>query len=233
MTKYTYSKIINKAKLSEEITRSAITVAFDHIDILTGGASFNAWFKDTLNVNDIAILSGLVLDHDASGIQEVKITAGLLQDPFTGKMTTKDEPYNGPLYMPFVRFKTGLDDSSFKAPESNNFWSIDVSMPGITKVSFAPSYNYQIDGVGFRALGTINNDVIMKKVVLAPDLAPYIFMENRILLTGDNDRRFTSPKYVKYYGPGPYLLANKIQFVFEHAELEHADIELFLSIYPQ
>lgn len=233
MYKYNFSKTINKNKLLEEIAASNISARVNNINVLTDGTSFDVWFKDELIGNDLTTLYALVAAHDASGIQEVNIVSGFLKDDITGKLKIKDEPFNGPLYVPFCRFKTGLNDATFKAPESNNFWSIDVSLPGITKVSFTPTYNYQIDGVGFRSLGTISGDVIMKKVVLAPDLSPYIFMENKIVLSNDKDQRFTSPKYIKYYGPGPYLLANRIQFVFEHSESENAHIELFVSIYPQ
>jgi hypothetical protein len=246
MTKYNYLKLINKPKLAEEITRSSITTAFDHIDILTGGLSFNVWFKADLESSEVTILSALVEAHDSSGIQEVGIVSGMPIDPYTGKIITSDQRFNGPLYVPSCNFTTGYgsDHASWKPPQSNssnNFWSIDVSTSGITKVTFAPNYNYQADGLGYRIHSEITTDAFVNKVILNPHIpssygGSYIFAEGKRLVSYGEFERYTDPKYIPKERTVPGIgtvPTNVLQFVIAHEAVEHISMEVFASVYPQ
>lgn len=249
MTKYIYTKKINSSQLANEITTStSINTAFDHIDILSDGLTVNIWFKSDLQSAEITALGVIVSAHVPTTINPVSIVGDSTKniDPYTKKLIMQDQPYNGPLYVPNCNFKTGKDSSdlSWKPPASNltnNFWSIDISTSGITKITFAPNYNYQVDGLGYRTFGTIANDAFIQKIVLNPHIpaqygGSYSFTEGRRLIANDSFYRYTAPKFVPKQAtiPGVGVVAtNILQFIISHDPEENISMEVMASIYPQ
>ncbi len=153
------------------------------------------------------------------------------KDPNTGIPQFKPRPVEATLSVEFVYFTTG-DDSTFEAP--NDSWSIDTSIPGVTKVSMKPKYSYYIDGGGFTLIGnTIGKSKIA--IMLAPNI-PESYGGNVKLIKNKkfvrNDENFileVPPKYVKYYAANP--LANEIQMHIEHNDDVRMNIEFYARLY--
>jgi hypothetical protein len=202
--------------------------------------NFNASLSDT----DKSILDEIVAAHVAypdPNIQDVRITedTAFTRDPYTKKLITKDEPYNGPLYQVACRFTTGKgsNDPSWKPPvDKPNLWSIDVSNPGYTYVDFLPNFSIQVDGCGYRLLQESPvNEVVMEAIMLAPNIpsqygGSYVFASN-FQIIGDYDKfeRFTAPKFLKYNPQIPE--ASRIRFKIKHDVSEHVKLCVYLSTY--
>jgi hypothetical protein len=248
MTKYTYTKTVRSDQLEDEIKASSITIAEHHID--TSGPDIDIWFQTDLSVGEITILDALVAAHIpvpyVAPTQDVNIISGIKKDPYTDKLITSDQRFNGPLYVPSCNFQTGYGSghASWKPPKSNStngFWTIDVSTPGITKVTFAPSYNYQADGLGYHVHGAVTNPAYIQEVVLNPHIpaiygGSYVFAEGKKLTDNGAFERYTDPKYIPKQAtiPGVGTVAtNVLQFVIEHDPSEHISMEVMASVYPQ
>ncbi|MEO0075012.1 MAG: hypothetical protein ABIK31_02755 [candidate division WOR-3 bacterium] len=238
--KYTFNKNVNPSVLTLEIQNSEITKALSHIDTI--GDVVDIWFKDVLSDVEENILHEILLNHVPSVensealsvvIEEDKAT---LRDLHTKKLITKDEPFNGPLYISCIRFRTGLDslDSSWKPPVTNpSHWSIDVSQPGLTIVKYSPDFNYQIDGCGFKSLdySVPSGELVFRKIAIASG-TPYehSFIENyQITKIAEQYERITSPKFIKYYPQNPNL--NTIFFEIEHFPEVNFSLQIWVSTY--
>jgi hypothetical protein len=160
------------------------------------------------------------------------------KDPYTGKIVTKDEPYNGALYIPCLRFTTGQIEDFNGGGDSS--WIIDISTPGKTMITYAPNFSYQIDGCGFKLRqARPTNDLIFSKVSVAIDTPhEHTFVRNWGI---DKDYEFyervTSPKYIKYYSSIPGLpdsvsqAFNNITFEVLHDPNDFIKLQLWVSIY--
>lgn len=245
---YTYSlsqfpnNTCNTSQLLREIQASAIATSVSSINGSETEVvvSFNA----ELSTSDENLLDGLVTSHIAvadPSIQEVRIIEDVSaqKDPYTGKLITKDEPYNGPLYQVACRFTTGKgsNDASWKPPvDKPSLWSIDVSTPGYTLVDFLPTFPIQIDGCGYRLLQTSpTNETVVETIALAPNIPEqyggnYVFASN-FEIVGDYDKfeRFTAPKFLNYNAQAPE--GSRIRFKIKHNPNEHVKMSVYLSTY--
>lgn len=245
---YNFTKTISAGQLQNEIQASAITIAIDNIQ--TVGDDVTITFKASLSVGEESILDALVSAHVpvpyVASAQDVNIIGGIKKDPYTDKLITSDQRFNGPLYVPSCNFSTGYSSAhaSWKPPKSNttnSFWTIDVATSGITKVTFAPSYNYQADGLGYRVHGVVTNAAYIQQVILNPHIpaiygGSYVFAEGQRLTDNAKYERYTDPKYVPKEAiiPGVGTVAtNVLQFVIEHDSSEHIAMEVMASVYPQ
>jgi hypothetical protein len=240
---------VNNTLLVTQVRASAISVAIDYVS--SSGDVLSVWMKDALGTTDKSTLDGLVAAHDGSATPDASIPVTIagdnskLIDPYTHKLITQDQRYNGPLYVPFCNFTTGKgsSDPTWSPPPSNstnNFWSIDVTTAGLTKVTFAPNFNYQCDGLGYRVFGTISNPTFVKQVILNPQIPAnqggnYVFAEGHRLITNDAYQRFTDPKFVpkSVVIGGNTIPTNVLQFVVSHDPGDNISMEVFTSVYPQ
>lgn len=232
----------NTSQLLREIQASAIVTSVSSINGSPTEIQIN--FKATLSPSDEIILSNLISSHIASvdpSIQEVKITedTSVTKDPYTNKLITKDEPYNGPLYQVSCRFTTGKgsNDSSWKPPvDKPSLWSIDVSTPGYTLVDFLPNFPVQVDGCGYRLLQmSPTNETVVETITLAPNVPEqyggnYVFASN-FQVIGDYDKfeRFTAPKFLNYNPQVPE--GSRIRFKIKHDPAEHVKMSVYLGTY--
>ena len=61
VTKYSYVKDAGLKQLLQEISKSAIITATDHLSL--SGTALDVYFKDAISVGDKAILDQLIVDH--------------------------------------------------------------------------------------------------------------------------------------------------------------------------
>lgn len=156
-----------------------------------------------------------------------------VREKYTGLVQVKPRPVEATLFCEFVYFTTG-DPDSLDAP--NEFWYIDTSVPGITKVGAVPNFNYYVDGGGYTLIGAKPAGFNVKMTFrMAPQIpAQYggnIYLVNGKKLLKDNDTFILEvpPKFVKYYSENPY--ASEIQLLIEHGTSDALSFELYVRFY--
>lgn len=236
------NSLCNTSQLLREIQQSSILISVTAVN--SSSTDVTIVFPVELSVEDVSTLNDLVSNHVYSpdpNIQEVKVLEDLSasRDPFTNKLITKDEPYNGPLYQVSCRFTTGYDSShaSWKPPvDKPSLWSIDVSTSGYTLVDFLPTFPVQVDGCGYRLLQVSpTNETVVETITLAPNIPEqyggnYVFACNFEVI-GDYDKfeRFTAPKFLNYNAQAPE--GSRIRFKIKHDATEHVKMSVYLGAY--
>lgn len=240
---YNYEKSsVNAEQLIGEIRTSSITIALDSIE--NTGTTISVKFKAELNDQELEILDEIVENHIGQpqgvfvGEVIVKEDHSMSFDKHTGKLITKDEPYNGPLYVTCVRFNTGVGELLEGADEN---WNIETDESGTkTIVTYKPAFNYQIDACGFKLLqNKPESETVVEKVCIAPGTpVEHIFVRNwEISKDQEIYERVMSPKFVKYYETHPLLpeniakKLNNISLVIRHGVGVEVKLQFWLSIY--
>lgn len=80
VTKYSYNKLCDSARLSQEIASSAIVTAEDHIETSSAPAT-HVFMKDALSSGDEATLDQLVADHVNTPLPENEVLIVSLDGP--------------------------------------------------------------------------------------------------------------------------------------------------------
>ena len=195
---------------------------------------YRLWFIDGgewyCNINSIDNLDD-VTDFETNYVDNINrsTTSRSLQ----GVLNIRPRPVSGILYNNFIYFTTGVSDSLDFGED--NWWSLDVSTPGITKLRMTPSFDYEMDGGIIMFLGEPPIIEVKAKIWLAPDI-PYeyggqvAFIKNKkFCISNERYEIKTSPKYVKYLSDMPP--ANVCELYVTHGVDDNIKMEFLLNMY--
>jgi len=176
--------------------------------------------------HDIDVESITIIDH--AGDEGTFDEEGLLK--------VNPKLLKGRLYPQFSYFKTGVSDSLRVGSIVSDFWNLDVSESGITKVSFMPTFSYDILGGGFTLIGSKPTNVTYMEFILAPQIpveygGNVYFVPYKEVIK-DNEHYYTQAqfsKYIQYNSQVP--TANECRLVVNHHADEQIEFEFELHIY--
>ena len=156
-------------------------------------------------------------------------------DTYTGALKIKPRPVSGTLYDRFIYLTTGTS-TGFDAG-GVDWWTIDVSTPGMTKIKMSPQFHYDIDGGQVTLIGTVPTNDIKVMIWMAPQIpfeagGQIPFIENKKFIFDNEQYKIeTTSKHISYIPAVPQ--ANECEVIFTHHPDDRINFELMLNIFRE
>jgi len=148
-----------------------------------------------------------------------------------GKLKTNSKIVHGKLHLQSIYFTTN-DANSLKVSTARTGWyTIDTTSATVTKVTMAPTINYDLDGGGFEFPQVKPNNIVMVDFIMAPGTPyeHYFIPRKEIIKDWQSWDIVADPKYIVYYSAYPAL--NNMQIRIEHAENQQLKFEITMRMY--
>ena len=147
----------------------------------------------------------------------------------TGLQRVRNRDVEGTLAETSAYFVTGTAGSLDAGGSA--FYSLDVSIPGATKLIFSPTLSYYLNGGQFRLMGDLSvGQFIKANIIFAPGFLNWYFVKNKKLTNTSREYSKTAPsKYIKYYAAYPFL--SEAILIVTHEVTEAVECEFALYTY--